>query len=172
MQIIVGRIGRPHGVRGDVVVGVRTDEPDARFGAGAVLDTDPPAAGPLTVAAARWHSGQLIVRFAGVADRDAAEELRGTWLCVDSSMLKSPSDPDEFLDHELVGLSVQTASGQQIGVVEDVLHLGQDVLAVRRTDEVEILVPFVKAIVPVVDVAAGRLVLDPPPGLLDPENAV
>ena|SRR5487761_1433338 len=166
MQVTVGRIGRPHGVRGYVVVGVRTDEPELRFADGSRLDTDPAGLGPLTVVATRWHSGDLVVRFAGVNDRDAAAELRGAWLLVDSSTLTPSDDPDEFHDHELVGLSVRTADGTEVGVVEDVLHHGQDLLAVRAGPR-EILVPFVKAIVAEVDVPGGVVVIHPPPGLLD-----
>jgi 16S rRNA processing protein RimM len=171
MQVTVGRIGRPHGLRGDVVIGVRTDEPELRFAVGSQLDTDPADVGPLTVAGMRWHSGALVVRFAGVKDRDAAAALGGTWLSVDSGTLAAPADPDEFRDHDLIGLSVRTADGTVVGTVEDVLHHGQDVLAVRPPGGTggtgEILVPFVKAIVTEVDVAAGRLVIDPPAGLLN-----
>jgi len=174
MQVTVGRIGRPHGIRGAVVVGVRTDEPDLRFAVGSRLDTDRADVGTLTVAAVRWHSGTLIVRFDGVRDRDGAADLTGTWLSVDSGTLAPPDDPDEFRDHDLIGLSVQTTDGTAVGVVEDVLHYGQDILAIRSLDgnAGEILVPFVKAIVPDVDVAAGVLVIDPPPGLLNPDEAV
>jgi 16S rRNA processing protein RimM len=174
MEVTVGRIGRPHGIRGEVVVGVRTDEPELRFADGSKLDTDPAAIGPLTVAATRWHSGELIVRFAGVKDRTAAEALRGTWLRVDSGTLPPPSDPDEFRDHDLVGLSVRTGSGLPVGEVTDVLHHGQDILAIRPAGpaQAEILVPFVKAIVTDVDVAGGILIIDPPAGLLDPDDAV
>jgi 16S rRNA processing protein RimM len=127
----------------------------------------------LTVAAARWHSGQLLVAFTGITDRSAAGKLTGNWLSVDSSQLPDVGDPDEFRDHELIGLSVRTAAGDQVGVVTDVLHYGQDLLVVRRSDggNGESLVPFVKAIVPEVDLTAGVLVIDPPPGLLDPAQA-
>jgi 16S rRNA processing protein RimM len=180
MQVTVGRIGRPHGLRGDVVIGVRTDEPELRFAVGSRLDTDPADVGPLTVAGMRWHSGALIVRFSGVRDRDAAAALGGTWLSVDSGTLAAPDDPDEFRDHDLVGLSVRTAEGTVVGTVEDVLHHGQDVLAVRplgpghggTAAPGEILVPFVKAIVTEVDVAAGVVVIDPPPGLLNLDDAL
>jgi 16S rRNA processing protein RimM len=177
VRVIVGRVGRPHGIRGEVVIGVRTDEPDLRFAVGATLgfgpapDGDPPAGATLRVAAKRWHSGQLLVAFAGITDRTAAGELTGSWLSVDSSQLPAPPDPDEFRDHELIGLSVRTCAGQAVGVVTDVLHYGQDLLVIRRADDEETLVPFVKAIVPEVDVAAGLLVIDPPPGLLDPAQA-
>src|SRR5271168_4457100 len=98
LQVTVGRIGRPHGIRGDVVVGVRTDEPELRFAKGSRLDTDPPEVGPLTVAGIKWHSGELLVRFEGIGDRDAAAELRGSWLTVDSGSLTPLDDPDEFRD--------------------------------------------------------------------------
>jgi len=180
VRVIVGRIGRPHGIRGEVVIGVRTDEPDLRFAVGATLgfgatpDDDPPGGATLRVAAKRWHSGQLLVAFAGVTDRTAAGELTGSWLSVDSSQLPAPPDPDEFRDHELIGLSVRTCAGDPVGVVTDVLHYGQDLLVVRRADDSggECLVPFVTAIVPEVDVRAGVVVINPPPGLLDPAQAL
>ncbi len=176
MRVIVGRIGRPHGIRGEVVIGVRTDEPDLRFAVGATLAFGPTPdgdtlSGQLRVASARWHSGQLLITFAGITDRTAAGELTGSWLSVDSSQLPATQDPDEFRDHELVGLSVRTFAGQHVGAVTDVLHYGQDLLVVRQPDGQEHLIPFVKAIVPRVDVAAGLLVIDPPPGLLDPAQA-
>jgi 16S rRNA processing protein RimM len=180
MRVIIGRIGRPHGIRGEVVVGVRTDEPDLRFADGAVVDASsnaddeiPADSTQLTIASRRWHSGQLLVAFAGVTDRTVAGELTGSWLSIDSSQLPDTSDPDEFRDHELIGLSVRTADGAAAGVVTDVLHYGQDLLVVRRGEakSQEFLVPFVKAIVPEVDLAAGQLVIDPPPGLLDPAEA-
>jgi len=176
VRVIVGRIGRPHGIRGEVVIGVRTGEPDLRFTVGATLGSGPTSdgdnpSGQLTVASARWHSGQLLVAFAGITDRTAAGELTGSWLSVDSSQLPATGDPDEFRDHELIGLSVRTSAGEAVGVVTDVLHYGQDLLVVRPPDGREHLVPFVKAIVPEVDVAAGLLVIDPPPGLLDPAQA-
>jgi 16S rRNA processing protein RimM len=183
MRIVVGRVGRPHGIRGEVVIGLRTDEPDLRFAVGASVDArsspdddgpdDSSAGQPLRVASARWHSGQLLVAFAGITDRTAAAELTGSWLSVDSSQLPETGDPDEFRDHELIGLSVRTCAGDPVGVVTDVLHYGQDLLVVRRADGAgdECLVPFVKAIVPEVDVRAGVVVIDPPPGLLDPAQA-
>lgn len=171
MQVTVGRIGRAHGIRGAVVVGVRTDEPELRFAKGSRLDTDPSRVGPLTVAATRWHSGELLVRFEGISDRDAAEELRGAWLLVDSATIPPPDDPDEFNDADLVGLSVRTLDGTDVGTVEDVLHPAQDMLVVKAVDGREIMIPFVKSIVPEVDLKAGLLTIDPPEGLLELEEA-
>ncbi|WP_106398029.1 ribosome maturation factor RimM [Actinocorallia populi] len=166
MQLVVGRIGKPHGIRGDVTVDVRTDDVETRFAPGAALATDPAAAGPLTVDTARWHSGRLVVRFAGVSDRNRAEELRGTWLVIDSSEILPSSDPDTFHDQQLVGLEVVTTAGERIGTVSEVLHHAQELLVVD-TEHGDRLVPFVSAIVPEVDVEGGRLVVDPPEGLFD-----
>jgi 16S rRNA processing protein RimM len=182
VELVVGRIGRPHGVRGDVTVEVRTDDPDERFAVGRALATDPAESGPLTVDRVHWHSGRLLVRFAGIDDRDAAEGLRGVLLVIDSADLPPSRDADEFYDHELIGLAAVTVDGMQIGVVTEVRHLGQDLLVISRVaagdigrsagdpgggePDDEVMVPFVAALVPAVDVAVGRIVIDPPPGLL------
>ncbi|MCD0448401.1 ribosome maturation factor RimM [Actinocorallia sp. API 0066] len=166
MQLVVGRIGKPHGIRGDVTVDVRTDDVDARFAPGTALVTDPVSAGPLTVSSAKWHSGRLIVRFEGVADRNRAEELRGIWLVIDSSEIVPSADPDDFHDQQLIGLRVVTTSGEEIGTVADILHHAQE-LVVVDTPTGERYVPFVAALVPEVDLAGGRMVVDPPGGLFD-----
>ncbi|GGL21763.1 ribosome maturation factor RimM [Sphaerisporangium melleum] len=170
MQLVVGRIGRPHGIRGEVTVEVRTDDPAARFRPGNALATDPPGTGPLVVESVRWHKNILLLGFEGVHGREAAEALRDTMLVIDSADIPPPEDPDEFHDHQLIGLSVVTAAGEQVGKIIDVLHHGQDLLVVRRGHG-EVFVPFVKALVPEVDLAAARVVVDAPPGLLDPEEA-
>lgn len=168
MQLVVGRVGRAHGLRGEVALDVRTDDPDTRFADGSRLVTDPPERGPLTVAGTRWHSGRLLVRFAGVDDRSAAEALRGTELVVDSDDLPPLADPEEFYDHQLEGLAVVTVDGRDLGAVAEVLHPpGGDLLVVRDAAGREVLLPFVAAMVPAVDLAAGRLVADPPPGLVE-----
>ena len=164
---MVGRIGRPHGVRGEVTVEVRTDEPEARFVPGAVLLTDPAERGPLTVAGRRWHREILLVTLEGVGSREAAEELRNTELLVPIADLPAIEDPDSFYDHQLVGLRAQLPDGVPLGRVAAVRHEGTDLLVVDRPDGNEALIPFVAAIVPTVDVAAGYLVVDPPEGLLE-----
>ena len=170
MQLVVGRIRRPHGIRGELSVEVRTDDPDDRFEVGRALATDPAERGPLTITSRRWHTGSLLLTFAGIGDRDAAEELRGTWLVVDSSEVGPTGDPDEFHDYELIGLAAVTVGGEPVGVVTDVRHHGQDLLVIELAagGRGDLLVPFVAALVPEVDVTAGRLVIDPPPGLLEP----
>jgi 16S rRNA processing protein RimM len=174
VELVVGRIGRPHGIRGEVSVEVRTDDPADRFVAGRALATDPAESGPLTIEQIRWHSGRLLVRFAGFDDRDAAETLRGVLLVIDSADLPPSGDSDEYYDHELVGLTAVTVDGVKIGTVSEVRHFGQDLLVIDRAtgdvgpgeEDGVVLVPFVAALVPEVDVSAGRVVIDPPPGLL------
>ncbi|NHC13542.1 ribosome maturation factor RimM [Motilibacter sp. E257] len=168
VELVVGRIGRAHGIRGDLMVEVRTDDPELRFAAGASLRTDPAARGPLVVESGRVHSGRLVLHFVGVDDRTRAEELRNTLLLVDVPRDEEPDDPDEYYDHQLIGLAAVLPGGETVGEVTDVLHLpAQDVLALRRPDGREALVPFVTEIVPEVDLVAGRVVVDPPAGLLD-----
>jgi 16S rRNA processing protein RimM len=167
---VVGRVVKPHGIRGELVVDVRTDSPEERFVPGAVLATRARdgASGTVTIAAARPHTGRLLVTFEGVVGRDAAEAMRGLLLVVDAADIAPSDDPEEFYDHELEGLEVVDVQGNRIGVVAEVLHTAaSDLLSVRRPDGGEALVPFVADIVPTVDVAGGRVVVDPPEGLLD-----
>jgi 16S rRNA processing protein RimM len=172
VQLVVARIGRAHGIKGQVTVEVRTDEPELRLAPGAVLSTDPASAGPLTVADARDHSGRLLLRFEGVDDRNGAEALRGTMLIAEIDPDQSPEDPEEFYDHQLIGLDVVLADGTAVGELAAVLHLpAQDLLSVKRPDGTEVLVPFVTEIVPTIDLKQKRVVLTPPQGLLDPSAA-
>lgn len=173
IEVVVGRIGKPHGIRGEVTVDVRSDEPDRRFADGARLRTQAPrgAAGVpahLTVTRTRWHQGVLLVAFEEAGDRTTAETLRGTVLHVTLDAAETPEDPEEFYDHQLVGLTVEDLEGARIGEVTGVVHGAQDLLAVRATDGRDTLVPFVAALVPEVDVAAGRVVVADRPGLVAP----
>lgn len=171
MDVVIGRIGRAHGIRGEVAVEVRTDDPDSRFATGAVLGTDPSSAGPLTVETTRPHSGRLLVRFAQVPDRTAAEGLRGVLLTVEAPEA-ADDEPDAYYAHELVGLRVVTDAGGEVGEVSEVLPApAHDLLRVRRDDGGEALVPFVEALVPDVDLPAGRVTVADRPGLLHPEVA-
>jgi 16S rRNA processing protein RimM len=166
--LVVGRLGRAHGVRGDIAVDVRTDAPEARFAVGRSLRTDPPDRGPLTINGVKIHSGRLLLHFAGVEDRDAAGKLSGTVLVIGVTEA-GPAGPDAWWDHELVGLRVETSRGEGLGVVADVIHApAQDVLAVILPDGREALLPFVEALVPEVDMPGGRLIVAPPPGWAEP----
>jgi 16S rRNA processing protein RimM len=161
----VGRVGRAHGIKGDVSLDVRTDAPELRFAVGAVLRSE---RGPMTVETAVWHSGRLLVRFAGVADRTAAEDLHGLELRIGVDE-RGEAGADAWWDEELIGLTVLAPDGEPLGVVADVVHSAQELLAITTTDGREVLVPFVASLVPRVDVAGGRLVVDAPAGLFDPE---
>jgi 16S rRNA processing protein RimM len=170
--VVVGRIGRPHGVRGLVTVEVRTDDPDLRFAPGAVLRTEPASRGPLTVTCRKWHSGTLLLQLAGpsgemFSTREAVDTLRNTLLLVPVADLPEIEDPDSYYDHQLVGLSARLPDGSVVGEVTGVRHEAQDLLVLRRTEGGDVLIPFVSAIVPAVDLAEGFVVVDPPEGLLD-----
>ncbi|MCW2703127.1 MAG: rRNA processing protein RimM [Blastococcus sp.] len=165
--VVVGRIGRPHGVRGEVTVEVRTDDPDLRFVPGAVLRTDPAERGPITIAGVHWHSGTLLLRLEGVDSREAAEAVRNTELLVDVADLPEIEDPDSYYDHQLVGLTARMPDGTALGEVTVVRHEAQDLLVVRRPEGGDVLIPFVSAIVPTVDLDGGFVVVDPPEGLLE-----
>jgi 16S rRNA processing protein RimM len=168
VRVVVGRIGRAHGIRGQVVVAIRTDSPHERFAVGATFTTEPEGAGPLTVRSVHSAGGRWVVGFEGITDRTAAEGLRSMLLQADIDPAELPDELDEWYDHQLVGLRAELTDGTAVGEVTQVLHLyGQDLLAVARPDGGEVLVPFVAAIVPDVDLGAGRVVLDPPGGLLD-----
>lgn len=168
MQLVVARIGRAHGIKGEVTVEVRTDEPEKRLGPGAVLATDPSSVGPLTIETGRVHSGRLLLRFAGVRDRGGAEALRNTLLIADVDPEERPEEPDEYYDHQLIDLDVVTVDGTEIGRITEVSHLpSQDLFVVERPDGDEVLVPFVGEIVVEIDLDEQRAVIDPPPGLID-----
>lgn len=175
MSVRVARVGKPHGVRGEVTLRLYTDDPRARFAPGSSLSVRPAqggddAAAPsaLTVAGARWNKNVLVARFAEVTDRNGAEALRG-------SELYAQVDPeehaqDEWRQDELVGLvAVDTTRGDEVVGAVTALLTGpaQDLLEIEVTGGRRVLVPFVEQIVPEVDVAAGRVLLVPPPGLLE-----
>ena len=171
MELVVGRIAKAHGVTGEVVVDVRTDDPDARFVAGRRLrlkDSRGPAEREVVIESVRPHGGRLLLRLDGVADRDAADALRGGLFVVDSAELPPIDDPDEFYDHQLEGLTVRTADDEIVGTVTEVLHTpGAELLSVRGESGAEVLVPFVSDIVTSVSLSDGVVRIDPPEGLLD-----
>ena len=171
MRVVVARVVRALGIHGDVLVDVLTDDPERRLSAGCrVLRGD----GSLVIASSRAHSNRLALHFEGVDDRTAAEGLTGSLLEVDRDPAERPDDPEEFYDDDLLGLSVVLADGQpaagdgRIGTVVEVVHLpAQDLLAVRLDDAREVLIPFVAEIVPDIDLERRRIMIDPPPGLLE-----
>jgi 16S rRNA processing protein RimM len=171
LELTVGRVVKAHGIGGEVVVEIRTDDPAARFAPGNTLRAKRSRGGgeevSYVVADAREHGARLLVRLAGVADRVAADALRGSLFVVDSDDLPPIDEPDTYYDHQLEGLRVRTTTGQDVGVVAEVLHTaGGELLAVRR-DSGELLVPFVSAIVMSVSLQDRLVEIDPPEGLLD-----
>ncbi|KAA1251759.1 ribosome maturation factor RimM [Mycobacterium simiae] len=174
MELVVGRVVKAHGVTGEVVVEVRTDDPDTRFAPGATLrakkSRDRGEGCSFVIDSVRDHGARLLVRLAGVADRDAADALRGSVFVIDSDQLPPIDEPDTYYDHQLTGLRVRTTTGQDVGVVGEVLHTAAgELLAVRSAEspQNEVLVPFVSAIVTSVSLDDGILEIDPPEGLLD-----
>ncbi|MDP3893448.1 ribosome maturation factor RimM [Nocardioides sp.] len=174
IEVVVGRIGKPHGLRGEVTVDVRTDEPERRFAAGTVLRAEPPpgSASPLrsvTVTGSRWHQSVLLLSLAELPDRNAAEAARGIVLHTTLAADERPEDPEEFYDHQLVGLRAEDLEGAELGTVTGLVHgAAQDLLGVRSLDGRDTLVPFVAALVPEVDLARGRVVIADRPGLVAP----
>jgi 16S rRNA processing protein RimM len=167
LRLVVGRIGKAHGVKGEATVEVRTDDPDLRFAPGAVLLTDPPERGPLTVRAGRVQGGRLVLSFEGVPDRNAIELLRNTMLVAEVDPEELPEDPDEYYDHQLEGLKVRSVDGVELGIVEQMVHgPAQDLFVIRRPDGGELLLPFIAEFVPEVDLEDGVVLVDPPEGLL------
>ncbi|MEU3507725.1 ribosome maturation factor RimM [Streptomyces longwoodensis] len=168
MQLVVARIGRAHGIKGEVTVEVRTDEPELRLAPGAVLATDPAGTGPLTIASGRVHSGRLLLRFEGVGDRTAAEALRNTLLIAEIDPEELPEGEDEYYDHQLIDLDVVTEDGTEVGRITEISHLPtQDLFIVERPDGTEVMIPFVGEIVTGIDLEEQRAVIAPPPGLID-----
>lgn len=164
--VVVARIGKAHGLKGEVTVQVHTDMPQERFVVGATFVTEPPESGPLTVRAARLHNGIQLLAFDGTSDRSAAETLRGTRL------LAAPDDAedDAWYAEDLVGMAVVDTDGTPVGRVAEVYSRpAQDLLEVAKVGGGTAYLPFVDEIVPEVDVEAGRLVVDAPAGLLDLE---
>jgi 16S rRNA processing protein RimM len=173
VELTVGRVVKAHGVIGEVVVEVRTDDPELRFAPGTVLraKASDHRERNYVVAAVRPHGGRLLLRLDGVADRAAADALRGSVFVIDSADLPPIDEPDTYYDHQLEGLLVRTTTGRDIGTVAEVLHTAAgELLAVKRAEAAELLVPFVSAIVTSVSLESSVVEIDPPEGLLELES--
>lgn len=177
--LVIGRIGKAHGIKGEVSVEPRTDEPERRFKVGNVIGTRSTRPGlepfaQLTVESARWHGERLLMRFVEIPDRNVAEVSRGLQLTVPIDPDELPEDPEEFYDHQLIGLAAETTDGTAIGVISEVVHGAQDLLVIKASAELggrDVMVPFVTALVPTVDLAARKVVIADRPGLLNPDEA-
>jgi 16S rRNA processing protein RimM len=159
MRLLVGRIGRAHGIAGEATIEVRSDEPQLRFAVGACVQTD--TRGDLTITSHRLHNGTLLLGFAGVTDRNGVEALRDTLLYADVDITEQ-SAPNEYHVMQLIGCQAFLESGELFGELTDVFNLpGQDVLSIA-TASGEVLIPFVQQLVPHVDVVARKVIVIPP----------
>ena len=160
MRLLVGRIGRAHGILGEATIEVRSDEPDRRFAIGNKVQTD--SHGELTITSGRVHNGILLLGFEGFSDRNAIEKLRNVLLYCDVDINEPGIDEDDYHVLQLIGCAAHLENGEVVGEVSDVINLpGQDLLAIK-TETGEILIPFVRQLVPVVDIAARKVVVIPP----------
>lgn len=164
VDVLVGTIGRAHGLRGDVTVRLSSDFPDERFAPGEVLRTAERGGATLEVASSRWQGDVLVVSFTGFGDRSRAETLRGTELW--ASVEPGEDAEGDFHDAALVGLAVRRG-GTPIGRIASIVHNPAQDLLVVRTATGEHLVPFVTALVPVVDPAGGFVEVVDLPGLFE-----
>jgi 16S rRNA processing protein RimM len=167
MQLQVARIGKPHGIRGEVTVQVLTDAPGDRFVPGTQFVVEPASAGPLTVESARWNKDILLLAFEEIETRNDAETLRGAKLFIETEELEDDDDDEGWYEHELVGLEVRVGN-DVVGEVSALHTLPvQDLIVVTSNEGKEILVPFVEQIVPEVNVGEGFILVTPPAGLFE-----
>ena len=166
MQLVVGRIGRAHGVLGEATIEVQTDDPDIRFQIGNKLTLDDGK--QLTIRSSRWHNQILLLAFDGVTDRNQIEELRDQLISSDIDL--DSLAPGEYHFQQLIGCEVFQQNGELIGAVDEIVKLpGQDLLSVNRAGA-QVLIPMVKQIIIEIDVSAKKIVVNPPEGLLDVAN--
>ena len=160
MRLLVGRIGRAHGILGEATIEVRSDDPDSRFAIGVKLHSD--EHGDLTITSGRVHNGILLLGFAGYSDRNQIENLRNTLLYAEVDINEVREDADDYHVLQLIGCQAFLENGLLFGEVTDVINLpSQDLLAIK-TPETEVLIPFVRQLVPIVDITSKRLVVIPP----------
>lgn len=170
-QLRVGRLTKAHGLKGAIKLELFTDDPDKRFVPGAVFTLQVPTGSPwhgktLTLNELRWYNGHPVGFFEGVPDRTAAETLVKAILWIEQDTAEPSSEEDAWYDHQLVGLAV-SRDGQTIGSVARVEHFPAQDLLIVKTDKGEVMLPFVKALVPAVDIAAGIVTITPPAGLFE-----
>jgi len=172
MDLVVGRLGRPHGIHGEISVEVRTDEPEIRFAKGSKLSVKE-SNNQLTVLSSRWHQEKMLVKFEEITDRDLANEIKGKTLTIKIDPNSIETKKDQYYEFQLAGLKVIDKNDKTLGQIKEVItNLAQDLLVVETVDKREVLVPFVKQIVTNVDLDKKQVIMDPPTGLFDEENAI
>jgi 16S rRNA processing protein RimM len=172
-HLVVGHISKPHGTKGELFVWPLTDHPEAVFAPGrqllvgdqeGALPVDAPS---VVIAASRAFKRGMLVKLEGVDSRDATERLAARYLLLPSDAVE-PAAEDELFYHELLGMSVETVGGEQVGAVREVFEaVPSDLLEVVADDGTARLIPFSARIVQRIDREGARLVIDPPPGLLE-----
>ena len=166
MQLVVGRIGRAHGVLGEATIDVQTDDPDLRFKVGSKLTLD--SGQELTIKSSRWHNQILLLGFEGVNDRNQIESLRDQ--LISSQVDLSALAPGEYHYQQLIGCQVYLQNNELVGQVSEVVKLpGQDLLSVDKNGS-QVMIPMVKQIIISIDVLEKKIVVNPPEGLLDVTN--
>ena len=170
-QLRVGRLTKAHGLKGALKVELYTDEPEHRFTPGATFTLQVPAGSKwrgktLELIELRWYNSQPVAFFVGISDRSEAETLVKAILWVEQDPTELPVEDDAWYDHQLVGLAVHR-DGVAVGTVARVDHFPAQDLLIVKTGDGEVMVPFVKAIVPTVDIAAGIVTVTPPTGLFE-----
>lgn len=171
MDVVVGRLGRPHGVHGEISVEIRTDDPENRFAIGAKI-TVKETNQLLTVTATRWHLSRLLIKFEEIQDRTQVDKVRGKLLVLNINPQESLTNENEFYEFQLIDLDVFDQNNEKLGVVKEVLPgSAQAIIVVKTPDNREVMVPFVNQLVPVVDIKNKKIMMNPPQGLFDEENA-
>ncbi|WP_084626990.1 ribosome maturation factor RimM [Pseudoclavibacter soli] len=175
MQLRIARLTKPHGLKGGLKIELYTDEPERRLVSGATFDLQVPETSDwhgrqLKLNELRWYNGHPVAFFEGIGDRTAAESVTKAILTIEHDETELPEEADAWYDHQLVGLTV-VRDGQPVGEVVRVDHLpAQDVLALKTTDGAEVLLPFIGAFVPAVDIVKGEVTITPPGGLFEPAD--
>ncbi len=165
-RVIIGRLRKPHGLRGAMVLEILTDHPEARFYPGAVLFVGPRQV-PLTLRTVQPFRDGLLVTFEGYADRSAVEPLRNQWITIPAEEAIAPAEEDEYYDFEMLGLEVVTEEGRVLGRLVEILETGaNDVFIVEPEEGPPILLPAIAEVLREVDFTAGRLTVHLLPGLL------
>jgi len=170
-QLRVGRLTKAHGLKGAIKLELFTDDPGRRFVPGAVFTLQVPTGSPwhgrtLELVELRWYNQHAVGFFKDVPDREAAEALAKAILWIDQDDEEQPDEEDAWYDHQLVGLAV-VRDGEKIGTITRLEHLPAQDLLIVKTPAGEVMIPFVKAIVPSVDITTGIVTITPPPGLLE-----
>lgn len=170
-RLRVGRLTKPHGLKGALKIELFTDNPKARFAAGAVFSLQVPEDSPwfgktLTIRELKWYNGNPVAFFEELPDRTAAESIVRAILWIDEDTVAASVEENAWYNHQLAGLDV-FRDGERIGSVKEVQHLPSQDLLIVATPAGDVMVPFVSALVPEVDIEANRIVVTPPPGLFE-----